>query len=636
MANNVSIGNLLRHFASKQQSAFINFKDFFEYIKRYATRHLEEQPSLVQYLEISEGMLLKEIEELSVKHEVSILNQNVGKTIIIVLTYYSVYFANRFKEIQTNASIPYPVFSDLPKQVPSNAVEKKDAFDFIPESLESQDTNSVSLFTLMLPRDIPAILFPASVPIKHLLDSSIAKIRLLLKKEEYHDYFLKKIKLSNPNKEIGARGFYERFIKQPETKEFLDVNSEAFYYWSQLCYFIRIDFEKVKDRTAEDVNILQAIAVSEIWLSYLKDKAGKEQKKIIALKELEENLARPPYFFTMESILKFRNSKGTPLYGQFEEDDLKKHLQKLTTETEETNLPRLLVFKIENGTRYFIYKANVLPLIVRLSNEAHATIEKILLEKWNKVLLNYEKLPEMKDNKKFELELKRQVESNSPVLYTLLNANFLPLVNMEMNNSPEGNRFNIFIGTRIQPYSEILMLKNTSLLARAKMLLPFWYTIPVVSTIIGLFMRKKKPEMKKTAAVSTELTSDDIPDDASESAPPKNASKKEIVQFKAREIAKELIPQGSTIDRELDSYASIWNKLITKEARIQLFEDVNALIRDYMRKVIKTVSGNTFTQERVQSLARTLVKTPNMQRIKEEEALFMYVQLYILKLVGNE
>ena len=75
--------------------------------------------------------------------------------------------------------------------------------------------------------------------------------------------------------------------------------------------------------------------------------------------------------------------------------------------------------------------------------------------------------------------------------------------------------------------------------------------------------------------------------------------------------------------------------MITKEARTTLTDDVNCLIRDYMRKVIKTISGSTFTLERVQSLANTLVKTPNMQKIKEEEALYMYTQLYILKLVSN-
>ncbi|MDD7126124.1 MAG: hypothetical protein PUH71_04065, partial [Treponema porcinum] len=383
-----------------------------------------------------------------------------------------------------------------------------------------------------------------------------------------------------------------------------------------------------------DTNILQAISIAEIWLMFLKDKENAAQKKQEALNELEACLAKPPYFFEMDSILKFRDSKGALLYGQFSEEDLKASLQQLTSETENNDLPKLLVFKIESGKRYFIYKSKVLPLIVRLANEAHNTIEKHLTDKWYAVLSNYGKLPEMKEDKAFELELHKCVQEFSPVLHTLLTANFLPVLNFELNNSPEGNNFNIFTGNKLLPYSELLMLKNTSILARARMMLPFWYTIPIISWIAGLFLKKKQPVARKQSA-APELTSDDIPDDTPQKRTGKTGSKKEILATTAKEISEQLIPSGSTIDRELDSYHNIWNKMITKEARTQLTEDVNALIRDYMRKVIKTISTSTFNLERVQSLASTLVKTPNMQKIKEEDALYMYTQLYILRLVSN-
>ena len=69
----------------------------------------------------------------------------------------------------------------------------------------------------------------------------------------------------------------------------------------------------------------------------------------------------------MDTILKFTDSKGIPLYGQYTEKDLKGFLQKETTESSNQELPQLLVFKVDNGTRYFVYKNNVIPLIVRLT-----------------------------------------------------------------------------------------------------------------------------------------------------------------------------------------------------------------------------------------------------------------------------
>ena len=80
---------------------------------------------------------------------------------------------------------------------------------------------------------------------------------------------------------------------------------------------------------------------------------------------------------------------------------------------------------------------------------------------------------------------------------------------------------------------------------------------------------------------------------------------------------------------------SQWNKLINRDIRDNLTEDVNSFIRDYMRRVLRTLPANHFTRERVHELAETLVKTPGMQRIRDHDQLCMYVELYIIKLVKN-
>ena len=95
------------------------------------------------------------------------------------------------------------------------------------------------------------------------------------------------------------------------------------------------------------------------------------------------------------------------------------------------------------------------------------------------------------------------------------------------------------------------------------------------------------------------------------------------------------MPASSTIDRELESYIHEWNQLIDKTAHANLVEDVNSLIRDYMRKVLRTLKSDGFTLERIQNLADTLVKSHGMQKIHNHDALFMYIQLYMIKLVKS-
>ena len=208
------------------------------------------------------------------------------------------------------------------------------------------------------------------------------------------------------------------------------------------------------------------------------------------------------------------------------------------------------------------------------------------------------------------------------------------MLNYEVDHTNSDPAFHIFSGGKLVSYSELLMLKNTTILANAKMMLPFWYTIPVISWLASLFSKKKRRPAQNRAA-QKEFTADDIPDDEEFQKPAKSMSKKEAIQAAVKNIADELVPSGSTIDRELDSYGKIWNKMITKEAHNSLAEDVNCLIRDYTRKVMRTISAQTFDENRLRSLAEGLVKTPNMQKIKEEEALTIYVELYMLRLLSN-
>ena len=195
--------------------------------------------------------------------------------------------------------------------------------------------------------------------------------------------------------------------------------------------------------------------------------------------------------------------------------------------------------------------------------------------------------------------------------------------------------FHLFVNGKLLPYADLLMLKNNKILANAKSRLPFFYTIPILSWLVSLFNGKKKNKTKKTQQkliTAAEIFEQEDDETVSKT---KKITKTESLAAAANEITKELIPEGSSLDRELDYLARQWNKMISKEAYRNLTDDVNSLIRDYTRRVVKTLSGTSFTKERVENLAKTLVNTPNMKKIKEEKALTEYVILYILRLVSN-
>ncbi len=636
MATSANLSSIIRYYAEKQKSPFIDQREFCTWIKKYAEHHVEEQAELVKYLGDPTGTVTAELAGLEQKHLAAVI-PNGNKKMIISIAYFSVKYTAVYKELIKNESIPYPVETDLPKKFPSTILERKAAQEYFIQNMNEEPSKSQNLYVVVFPRDLPALLLPACVPIKILVESSQMKIRKVLKKEEYHDYFLKKLRSANPSKEISVKNFYSAFVDK-DYNGYIDVtDGDQYYLWNQLCYFVRQDFEKIQDRTADDTSLLQAISISEIHSTYLKEKFQTDRKREEALKELQSNLANPPYFFSTPQILKFQDKHGKLLFGQYSEEDLKDTLLKLSTESEDNTLPKLVVFKVASGTRYYIYKNKVISLIVRLCNEAHDTIKEMLVNQWYESLLEYTKLPEMTNKDKFEKKLELLVEDNSPVLYALLTANFITLLSAEKNLDDSLSTFQLFADGKLLPYSHLLMLRSEDILAEAKMRLPFIYTIPLISWIIGLF-RSRKIEKQKREAKEKQLHEEVDPMsvlDNEEGGTKTKKSRHEALADKAKELAAEFIPEGSTVDRELNFLAKQWNRMISKEAYNNLTEDVNSLIRDYTRRVCNTLTAQSFTKERIENLADALVRTPNMQKIQDQKALTEYVQLYMIRLVSN-
>ncbi|MBQ7157883.1 MAG: hypothetical protein IJS09_00450 [Treponema sp.] len=642
MATSANILVLLKFFASKQGSAVIDYTAFCSYLKKYAEHHLADQPALVDYVSDPVPPLQREIDKLQATRQVLVVNTTPTKQAIVVIPFFNDLFADRYKDLLANPGQAFPSELDLPKNIPPDILNRQNATELIFRLLNKPEKVEKTLYGLVMPNDMPTIVLPSIVPAETLISASLAKIRLLLSKGDHHDYFLKKMTISNPGREVSAKNFFLAFADKPDAGlDMLKNSGDLFYLWNQLCYFIRQDYEKIKEYTTEDVSRLQAVQIIEIAASYYKDVAQEHQKKHQAMMALEEQLKRPPYYYTLDAICKFTDQKGDSLLGQYSEEELKNYLHTKSTESIGGSLPELLIFKAQDSEqRYFIRKDKVMNLVVRLSSDARSVIRETITKHWNQVLLQYDALPEMKDQTAFERRLEQEVKIQEPILYALLNATFLPVIDSESSESVEGH-IPFFYNGMLIPYSEILLMNRNELYTDARIILPFWYTAPLISWIAKLLFRPAKDKREKTPKNSAELYREEEENkrreenlEAEISKNP-NINKKVALREAARIAEQELVPQSSTLDRELESYRRQWNHLLGKIENQNLTEDVNSLIRDYLRKCMRTFKTTSLTLSRIKSIAETLVKAPGMQKIKDSDALNMYIQLYLIKLIKN-
>ncbi|MCQ2579854.1 MAG: hypothetical protein MJ159_04070 [Treponemataceae bacterium] len=649
MDSTSDIYTLLRLYGKKHHRTQISVEEFCNYLIKYAQHYVTEQPDLAKYTKTPREALLNELAVLASTNKV-ILKEEDGNQIIVISAYFRENVNARYKQMATNPSTPYPIPSDLPKDFPQELISQQDAGTIIYDLLDGKEHGENVIYSLVFRHEIAPVLLPQGVSADFLMQSSIAKLRDLMNHGEQHDYFLQKLMTSNGGRSLAVKNFFNLFTSNEEETiiKFREAG-DCYYFLNQLFLFVRQDFEKIKDKTAEDVDLLQAVYISELCASYYKNKVQLNLQRDTALKNLELSLGKAPYYFDANAIAKFVDSRGVPLLGQYSEDDLNEYLVKSTTPNGNAHMPPLLTFKTEDDTRYFVLTEKTMPLLMKLCTEARKTVHDSVTKEWFGLLQRFQTVPAMKNVKDFDEHLEEVVKSTEPILHSLLNAPFLKTVYYdEMDNkSFSQENFCFFNDGELLPYSELLMLTPHSVLSDAKILLPVWYTLPGISFILSLFLgrgsmfkksKNKKKSKKEKPSKSLEKkahSSSTLSVSAADSSKSQNfsGSKKDEFKMAAASIEKILVPPDSSLDSELTSYLNEWNHLLDKEAKKNLTEDVNSLIRDYLRKILRTASPGSFTAERINELAETLVKTPALQKINDHANLHMYIQLYMLRLI---
>jgi hypothetical protein len=634
MATPTELSVLLRLYTSKLNSPTIQLADFCDYLQKYARHYLEEVPELIKYFDNTQAVVSKEMEKLEIDSKIFISVDAKGQKQVFVPYFYIDKMIQRYREIDEKSEVPFPLASEIPSEFPSAIMKPIYITTDFTTLIENGERTNAFLFQLIFPDETPPIVFPASISSEKLLDLSMSKVRLFLRKDESRDYIQKRLMIANPGKEMTIKNHLVQFLTRPsEAIRALKHSGDTFLFWSYLCSYIRQDYTKKSEKTPEEFALLQAVFITEYLNNYYKSKAQQDLQRETALKNLESCFQKYPYYFDMETISRFSDTRGVPLLGQYNNTDLEAFIKEKTSESGFDSLPALLVFKTMTNNRYFVLKDKIIPLVVRLCNENRKIIKDIITHEWYQLLSTYRQSEAMKNQQEFEKKIESVCKTSAPILYAILNATFISLLSFEANTQDKDapNGFKMFDHGRLLPYSDLLMLNRQELLTDTRILLPFWFTIPILSAILSFFRRPRQPKKKiiKTAAAENGKQITDT--DPSLLPQQRKAELKNAVAA----IEKRLVPAGSTLESTLTAQLELWNRTLDPQVKENLTEDVNSLIRDYIRRIIKTIKATTFNIARVENLSNTLVDTPSLMKIKNRDALLAYVRLYILQLIRN-
>ncbi|MDR2073685.1 MAG: hypothetical protein LBP60_09680, partial [Spirochaetaceae bacterium] len=79
-----------------------------------------------------------------------------------------------------------------------------------------------------------------------------------------------------------------------------------------------------------------------------------------------------------------------------------------------------------------------------------------------------------------------------------------------------------------------------------------------------------------------------------------------------------------------------WGKLLNKQAKSNLVEDVNSLVRDRLRHMRRFQKNATVNRDTLDKMTGSIIESASgLRNIGEQNALFLYIKLYLVKLLTS-
>jgi hypothetical protein len=286
----------------------------------------------------------------------------------------------------------------------------------------------------------------------------------------------------------------------------------------------------------------------------------------------------------------------------------------------------------------------------------------------------------MSDEQEFSRDLDITLKNRAPFLYSLLNYSLLYLakeqgkINYDMARTMD--RVLDEKKGQLHPLPKILGLSRKDVLDDAKLRVPIWKRLILFRGLFYFFqnifrgIRKtwrksrersaaRKPHARRPDARSHGAPVPGVPasqgtGSTSAVAPqaggtpvrgaeqvgsttlrPVTSQQLAAYRRAISSLKEQFVGSDRTIADSLSELMEKWNPLYDPQARSDLVEDVNSMTRDYLRNIRRTFRVAPPDAARIRSLAEKLAANKSFARIKRKDYFTRYLEIYMIKLLGE-
>lgn len=644
--------DLLIGYATREHRACIEYKNYLEFLEAYAYNN--NLNDLIQKVRDQRLEIIPTLMQWEFKGACSLVRQENQVTGIIIHCLLKELLASVYTQIENNPEIPFPDDSYFGFVIPEKLIQKIDVQNEFVSYLEEINNSSSLLAKLLFPYGIKNIIVPRDIVKTRLCEAAMAKLSRYLQFKMNIGYMHNRLENILSGNYEAIKNMLNEVLTKPKKafENLLEADDFSYRFFAQFTAIIIKDFRDKTTRHEDEHGFVQAALIISFFAGYQKSIRQREQQRKMELSLIEKQLCRPPYAYSLQDLLELKDSKGTRYIDKYSKEFIYDFIRKLTRPQDNTQLPSLIIVKVNNEKEYFIHKNNIIILFLNLLKDASTSLYRDYLEEWQTLAKNNIRLPSMKNDADFLSELIFKIHSRFPLLQALYDSSLLVVLRQEtsLNDQQKLSLAECFVNpTTLKPLTELLSLSREKILAAVYTILPVWYSIPFIKHIFFFFKwlfgksnrsfkakalklwKEVKQELKPQVHEEYRNLLAEARETKRHSATPKEASQKYRNQLE--KLKAELIGPQTDLESLLENLAEKWNPLFEKQAKANLIEDVNCFVRDYLRRVKKTLKNRPPTKDQIKEYAALLVANKNLAKIKKKEALRSYLEAYMLKVL---
>jgi hypothetical protein len=618
----VDLYSLLSAFARSHRSPQIDVGQFVKFLETFAARAASEKPEWKRWTKDTDKHFWAEIGPLTESGKCVMQNVN-NRAVVYLPDFIAKEVEAAYANPEKTADAIFPNLDNLNLRMGQSQVRSLGLMDDLPVYLDTPQTTDLPLINIVMPEDLPPVMAMAKQIPDKIIETAIFKCRFYLQGHSNREFFLRRLTTKLQGREQLIREILTQIEKSP-TEIVADLHNPGDFsgiFWVHFCALIKNEIRKKNEKLVPDIAVWQAAYVIDIVANYFKNRLAANKAKEVALVELEAKLGYPPYLYSMDDIMGFRNRENEPLTKYFTEDELSAYLSAKTTEVPGDVLPPSLIYRDKDGNQVCIVKQKVLPLCQQFLAEIRAPIKKALTSRWAKMLLSFKEEHAMTHNDAFDEILHQYVKRLSPRLYMLLRDKKTYLLSMELPDTPELEAARLYTPEgEIVPMGVLLALGRKDLYTDAKTTLPFWYQFAAVTALVRFFRNifNKEDSAAKTGNASA---------DAAKNPGGGHPLREIIMQYQ-----RDIIPAGYTLDSYLEHLENNWHKIIDRDSKKRLRNDVRALVRSRLRRYVSLLHGKSPSKADVDELAVAIMEdTPSLKGLAQKEQLVKYIKIFMIK-----